>query len=261
MRCGPPWCTTPREATTMRPRIPPPSSGRFTRTTPEHWAGATSPTTHWSTSTGRYSRPCRWNHQDVLGSHTGGFNRDVWGVSMIGDFEGDAAHRHPTAHRRPLIGLAAGSRSPQPGRNVLTCVGRQPIHDLPGPACESRCPQSSPTATSAIPNAQATRDTRCCRRFGIWRPGSNRSPDIVDSLRGGARSSPKWEAMGRKDGPLGAPTSPEGAADGDARYATFERGAIYWSPPTGAPTVDGGDLLTLGLARIRTRRPRAADQR
>ena len=25
--------------------------------------------------------------KDVLGSHTGGFNRDVWGVSMIGDFE------------------------------------------------------------------------------------------------------------------------------------------------------------------------------
>ncbi len=25
--------------------------------------------------------------KDVLGSHTGGFNTDVWGVSMIGDFE------------------------------------------------------------------------------------------------------------------------------------------------------------------------------
>ena len=27
--------------------------------------------------------------KDVLGSHTGGFNRDVWGVSLIGDFEED----------------------------------------------------------------------------------------------------------------------------------------------------------------------------
>ena len=31
--------------------------------------------------------------KDVLGSHTGGFNRDVWGVSLIGDFEDSCRHR------------------------------------------------------------------------------------------------------------------------------------------------------------------------
>jgi uncharacterized protein with LGFP repeats len=38
------------------PRIRPASSGRSTSTTPANWAGATSPTTRWSTSTARSSR-------------------------------------------------------------------------------------------------------------------------------------------------------------------------------------------------------------
>lgn len=45
--------------------------------------------------------------------------------------------------------------------------------------------------------------------------------------------------MGGKDGPLGAPSSPEAAGDGDARYATFEHGAIYWSPSSGAQPLTG----------------------
>ncbi len=38
---------------------------------------------------------------------------------------------------------------------------------------------------------------------------------------------------------LGAPTSPEDSAEGDARYVTFARGAMYWSPETGAQPVTG----------------------
>ena len=41
------------------PRIRPASSGRSTSTTPARWAGATSPTTRWSTSTARSSRAAR----------------------------------------------------------------------------------------------------------------------------------------------------------------------------------------------------------
>ena len=42
-----------------------------------------------------------------------------------------------------------------------------------------------------------------------------------------------------KEGPLGAPTSPEAAGEGDTRYATFEHGAIYWSPASGAEPLGG----------------------
>jgi uncharacterized protein with LGFP repeats len=35
------------------------------------------------------------------------------------------------------------------------------------------------------------------------------------------------------------PTSPEAAGNKGTRYATFERGAIYWSPATGAQPLTG----------------------
>ena len=38
---------------------------------------------------------------------------------------------------------------------------------------------------------------------------------------------------------LGAPTSPEASGEGPARYATFEQGAIYWSPTSDAQPVTG----------------------
>ena len=66
----------------------------------------------------------------------------------------------------------------------------------------------------------------------------NRPPDLVDALRGGAIFA-RWEVMGGKEGPLGAPTSPEAAGEGDTRYATFEHGAIYWSPASGAEPLGG----------------------
>ena len=56
---APPSCTTPRAATTTPRRIRRASSGRSTSTTPARWAGATSPTTRWSTSTARSSRAAR----------------------------------------------------------------------------------------------------------------------------------------------------------------------------------------------------------
>ena len=39
--------------------------------------------------------------------------------------------------------------------------------------------------------------------------------------------------------PLGAPKSPEAAGEGSARYATFDKGAVYWSPESGAEPVTG----------------------
>ena len=57
-------------------------------------------------------------------------------------------------------------------------------------------------------------------------------------MRGGAIFS-RWQAMGGMKGPLGAPASPETPGYGAARYVTFDRGAIYWSPASGAEPVMG----------------------
>jgi uncharacterized protein with LGFP repeats len=60
----------------------------------------------------------------------------------------------------------------------------------------------------------------------------------TEMLRGGAIYD-RWQAMGAATGALGVPTSPEASAGGGTRYATFEHGAMYWSPATGAQPLTG----------------------
>lgn len=57
-------------------------------------------------------------------------------------------------------------------------------------------------------------------------------PDLVDSLRGGAIYD-TWTRLGSAESDLGAPTSVEQQAVGEARFATFRNGAMYFSPATG----------------------------
>ena len=66
----------------------------------------------------------------------------------------------------------------------------------------------------------------------------NDPPDLVESLRGGAIFA-RWESMGGPNGPLGLPKSPETSGAGSARYVTFDKGAVYWSPESGAEPVTG----------------------
>ena len=136
-------CTTPPGATTTRRRTPRRSSGRSTRTTPRHWAGATSPTTRWSTSTARCSRagPAA-STGPVKVIHTGGFNRDTWGVAMIGDFD-DVP---PTPIQLRTVGRLIGWRlgldhvDPQ-GTVALTSAGGRTRNFPPAPS--RRCRPSS----------------------------------------------------------------------------------------------------------------------
>ncbi|WP_167096678.1 N-acetylmuramoyl-L-alanine amidase [Mycobacterium sp. DL592] len=175
--------------------------------------------------------------KDVLGSHTGGFNRDVWGVSMIGDFETVPPTDIQIRTVGRLLGWRMGLDHVNPmGTVQLTSAGGEYTFYPAG-------------ATPTLPEIFAHRDvgnTECPGNAGYAAlpmirdiaARFNRPPDIVDSLRGGAIFD-RWEAMGGKDGPLGAPSSPEAAGDGDARYATFEHGAIYWSPSSGAQPLTG----------------------
>ncbi len=151
--------------------------------------------------------------KDVLGSHTGGFNKDVWGVSMIGDFETTPPDDIMVRTVGRLLGWRMGLDHVNPlGTVQLTSAGGEytffpgrcdadTADDLRPPRCrQHRMPGNAGYA--AIP---AIRDIAA--RF-------KRPPDLVDSLRGGAIFD-RWDAMGGKDSPLGAPTSPEAAGDGD----------------------------------------------
>ena len=61
---------------------------------------------------------------------------------------------------------------------------------------------------------------------------------LVESLRGGAIFA-RWESMGGMDSLLGAPKTPEASGQGTTQYVTFEGGALYWSPQSGAEPVTG----------------------
>jgi uncharacterized protein with LGFP repeats len=62
--------------------------------------------------------------------------------------------------------------------------------------------------------------------------------DLAEQMRGGAIYA-RWQSEGGPAGLLGNPTSPESAGAGATRYATFERGAVYWSPESGAEPITG----------------------
>jgi len=175
--------------------------------------------------------------KDVLGSHTGGFNRDVWGVSMIGDFEDEP----PPEITIKTVGRLLGWRMSLDRVNPLSTVqlksagGQYTV--VPG------------GSSVTLPEIFAHRDvgnTECPGNAGYAALGQIRAiaagftgpPDVIESLRGGAILA-RWEADGGPLSPLRLPTSPEAAGSKGTRYSTFERGAMYWSPTTGAQPLTG----------------------
>jgi uncharacterized protein with LGFP repeats len=176
----------------------------------------------------------------VEGAHTGGFNKNTWGVAMLGNFE-DVP---PTPILLRTVGRLLGWRlgldhlDPR-GTVILTSDGGSFTHFPKG-------------ATPTLPTIFTHRDvgiTECpgnaayaamdqirdiAARFNEPLP----PPSLTDQLRGGAILA-KWESMGGQNSRLGAPRSLEAAGEGSARYATFDRGAVYWSPQSGAEPLTG----------------------
>jgi uncharacterized protein with LGFP repeats len=176
----------------------------------------------------------------VEGAHTGGFNKNTWAVAMLGNF--DVEPPTPILIRTVgrLLGWRLGLDHVDPrGTVVLTSDGGSFTHFPRG-------------ATPTLPSIFTHRDvgiTECpgnaayavmdqirdiAARFNEPLP----PPSLTDQLRGGAILA-KWETMGKDNSPLGAPRSPEAAGEGSARYATFDRGAVYWSPESGAEPLTG----------------------
>ena len=175
--------------------------------------------------------------KDVMGSHTGGFNSDVWGVSMIGNFEDEPPPDIMIKTVGRLLGwrLSLDHVDPLGSVHLKSAGGQYTV--VPG------------GKVVELPEIFAHRDvgnTECPGNFGYAALGEirrlaaafNGPPDVTESLQGGAILA-RWEADGSEKGPLGRPTSPEAAGDGAARYATFEHGAMYWSPKTGAQPLTG----------------------
>jgi uncharacterized protein with LGFP repeats len=176
----------------------------------------------------------------VEGAHTGGFNKNTWGVAMLGNFDLEP----PTPIQLRTVGRLLGWRlgldhvDPR-GTVVLASDGGSFTHFPKG-------------ATPTLPSIFTHRDvgnTDCPGNAAYAAMGQIRDiaarfneplppPSLKDMLRGGAILA-KWESIGGDNSKLGAPRTPEAAGEGAARYATFDRGAVYWSPDSGAEPVTG----------------------
>ncbi|WP_264076906.1 N-acetylmuramoyl-L-alanine amidase [Mycolicibacterium houstonense] len=189
----------------------------------------------------------------VEGSHTGGFNVDTWGVAMMGEFNTVPPTPIQIRNTGRLLGWRLGLNHLDPrGTTVLASAGGSFTHFPRG-------------ATPTLPMIFTHRDvgiTDCpgnaayaeMDRIRDIAARFNRPPgpeDLAEQMRGGAIYT-RWQEAGGAAGLLGNPTSPETAGEGTARYATFERGAVYWSPESGAEPVTGAIYEawgTLGFER------------
>ena len=179
-------------------------------------------------------------NKPVEGSHTGGFNRDTWGVAMIGDFSAVP----PTPIQVRTVGRLLGWRLSLSGVNplgstTLVSDGGSYTHFARGtdPTLPTIFTHRDVGITECPGNAgyAAMDDIRAiAARFNLP-PGPE---ELAEAMRGGAIHT-RWQQLGGRDSALGVPTSPEAAGEGLARYANFEHGAVYWSPDTGAQPLTG----------------------
>jgi uncharacterized protein with LGFP repeats len=170
--------------------------------------------------------------------HTGGFNRNTWGVAMIGKFD-DVP---PTPIQLRTVGRLLGWR--------LGMDGVDPKGTVALESAGSHYTTFPAGAIANLPTIFAHRDvgnTDCPGNAAyalmdeirdIASHFNDPPEELINALRGGAIYE-HWQAMGGMNSILGAPTSPEDSAEGDARYVTFAKGAMYWSPATGPQPVTG----------------------
>lgn len=176
----------------------------------------------------------------VQGTHAGGFNQETWGVSMLGSFDQTPPPPIQIHTVGRLLGWRLGLDNDDPQGHVQlasaggahTFVARGTTLTLPTifshrDVDKTECPGDAGYAALDEIRAIAARFNEP--------PGPE---DLARSMEGTAIHA-RWQELGGLNSMLGAPTSPEAAADGLARYVTFEHGAMYWSPQTGAQPLTG----------------------
>jgi len=183
----------------------------------------------------------------VTGSHTGGFNRHTFGVAMLGSFDVEP----PTPIQLRTTGRLLGWR--------LSLDGVDPLGTAVLPSAGGGDTAVPLGAAPTLPAVFAHRDvgnTECpgdaayalmdrIRQIAARFKEPPGPEDLADTLRGGAIHA-RWEAMGGMASVLGGPTSPETIGANGSRYVTFEKGAIYWSPETGAQPLTGAIYAVWG---------------
>jgi uncharacterized protein with LGFP repeats len=170
--------------------------------------------------------------------HTGGFNRNTWGVAMIGNFD-DVP---PTPIQLRIMGRLLGWR--------LGLDGVDPKGTVQLESAGSHYTTFPAGAIATLPTIFTHRDvgnTDCPGNAAYALMDEMRDiashvndppEELLKALQGGVIYD-HWQAIGAMNSVLGSPTSPEDSAEGDARFVTFARGAMYWSPETGAQPVTG----------------------
>ena len=174
----------------------------------------------------------------VEGFHTGGFNRDTWGVAMIGNFD-DVP---PTPLQIRAVGRLLGWR--------LSMDNIDPKGTVALESTGSHFTTFPAGSLAKLPTIFTHRDvgnTDCPGNAAyalmdeirdIASHFNDPPEELIKALQGGAIYQ-HWQAIGGMNSVLGAPTSPEASGLGATRYATFAKGAMYWSPETGAQPVTG----------------------
>ena len=174
----------------------------------------------------------------VEGFHTGGFNRNTWGVAMMGNFDDVAPTPIQIQTVGRLLGWRLGMDNVDPkGPVTLESAGSHyttfpagSIATLPTIFTHRDVGNTDCPGNAAYALMDEIRD--------IASHFNDPPEELVKALEGGAIYE-HWQAIGGMNSVLGAPTSPEDNAEGGARYATFAKGAMYWSPQTGAEPVTG----------------------
>ncbi|WNG87333.1 N-acetylmuramoyl-L-alanine amidase [Mycobacterium sp. ITM-2016-00317] len=176
----------------------------------------------------------------VEGAHTGGFNHNTWGVAMLGNFDAVPPTPIQLRHTARLLGWVLGQSGVDPlGTVVLPSEG----------GSFTKFPFGASPTLPTIFTHRDVGNTECPGNAAYALMGQIRDiaarfndppgpEQLAETLRGGAIFA-KWESMGGVDSFLGRPTSPEASGEGATRYVTFERGAMYWSPESGAEPVTG----------------------
>ncbi|OSC41532.1 cold-shock protein [Mycobacterium decipiens] len=174
----------------------------------------------------------------VEGFHTGGFNRNTWGVAMIGNFDDVAPTPIQIRAVGRLLGWRLGMDEVDPKSMVDLQSAGSSYTTFPGGAI-ARLP--------AIFTHRDVGNTDCPGNAAyavmdeirdIAAHFNDPPEELIKALEGGAIYD-RWQTLGGMNSVVGAPTSPEAEAAGDARYATFAKGAMYWSPQIGAQPVTG----------------------
>ena len=166
--------------------------------------------------------------KNVVAAHAGGFNRETWGIAMMGNFMTEAP---PPAAMNSVAALAAwklGGLYRDPREQVqLTSAG----------GGTSRFPKGQSTNVPALFTHRDVGSTSCPgdAAFAQMEPLRATVQQLIGESATDVRAA--WSAQRAS---LGEPIQVESpTSDGTGRVTTFERGTVIWSPRTGAWPLTG----------------------